>query len=152
MGKPFNFSEVTIFGKFDLFCKRLRRLIELFETIDQFTSLTVATMQGLDPIVSRFTEIQNELKKKPYDLVDWRKQEFEADYKQFQKNIAQLEVQLIEFINQTFRSVNNTERSISLLRQFHGILHRESLKVRLARVRLCEWSWEGAMGADWIAH
>eukprot|EP00698_Gefionella_okellyi_P008566 TRINITY_DN2129_c0_g2_i1.p1 TRINITY_DN2129_c0_g2~~TRINITY_DN2129_c0_g2_i1.p1 ORF type:complete len:4490 (+),score=1324.74 TRINITY_DN2129_c0_g2_i1:457-13926(+) len=127
-GKPFDFSEVTIFGKFDMFCKRLRRLIELFETVNQFGSLANATMDGLDPLINRFNEIVSELKRKPYDLTDHRKPDFENDYKTFVRNIAQLETQLTAFINARFEHVTNTERAIGLLRQFRGILHRESLK------------------------
>ena len=37
--KQFDFNESSIFGKFDLFCKRLQKLIELFTTVHQFSSL-----------------------------------------------------------------------------------------------------------------
>jgi len=32
-GKQFEFSTNAIFGRFDLFCRRITKLIELFETI-----------------------------------------------------------------------------------------------------------------------
>lgn len=38
-GKQFDFSESSIFGKFNLFCKRLHKLIEMFNTIQQFKTL-----------------------------------------------------------------------------------------------------------------
>ena len=34
-GKQFDFNERTIFGKFDLFCRRVVKLIDLFSTIHQ---------------------------------------------------------------------------------------------------------------------
>ncbi|CAM9373020.1 unnamed protein product, partial [Hapterophycus canaliculatus] len=39
-GKQFDFSETEIFGKFDLFCRRVIKLIDMFSTIDQFNSLS----------------------------------------------------------------------------------------------------------------
>lgn len=38
-GKQFNFNELQIFGKFELFCSRIESLVELFSTIDQFKVL-----------------------------------------------------------------------------------------------------------------
>ena len=35
-GKQFEFSINQIFGKFDLFCRRINKLIDLFQTIQQF--------------------------------------------------------------------------------------------------------------------
>eukprot|EP00985_Skeletonema_marinoi_P033999 scaffold42798_cov387-Skeletonema_marinoi.AAC.1 len=35
--KPFDFNEMQIFGKFNLFCRRLIKLIDMFSTIDEFT-------------------------------------------------------------------------------------------------------------------
>ena len=45
-GKQFDFNEMQIFGKFDLFCRRIIKLIDMFSTIDQFTSLSRAQARG----------------------------------------------------------------------------------------------------------
>ena len=37
--KEFSFSEKYIFGRFDSFCTRLKNLLKMFTTINQFTSL-----------------------------------------------------------------------------------------------------------------
>ena len=37
--KEFSFSEKYIFGRFDSFCMRLKNLLKMFSTINQFTSL-----------------------------------------------------------------------------------------------------------------
>ena len=34
-GKQFDFNERNIFGKFDLFCRRLVKLIDMFQTVQQ---------------------------------------------------------------------------------------------------------------------
>lgn len=38
-GKQFDFSETLIFGRFDLFCRRVHKLIDMFKTVHQFTHL-----------------------------------------------------------------------------------------------------------------
>ena len=38
-GKQFDFNERNIFGKFDLFCRRLVKLIDMFQTVQQVRSL-----------------------------------------------------------------------------------------------------------------
>lgn len=38
-GKQFDFSETQIFGKFDLFCRRVIKLVDMFSTIQQFQAL-----------------------------------------------------------------------------------------------------------------
>lgn len=38
-GKQFDFNERNIFGKFDLFCRRLVKLIDMFQTVQQVQSL-----------------------------------------------------------------------------------------------------------------
>ncbi|POM64778.1 LOW QUALITY PROTEIN: Dynein heavy chain, partial [Phytophthora palmivora] len=47
-GKQFEFNEMKIFGKFDLFCRRVMKLIDMFTTIHQFSSLG---QHRLDPRV-----------------------------------------------------------------------------------------------------
>jgi dynein heavy chain len=53
-GKQFDFSESAIFGKFDQFCWRIQKLIDLFTTVSQFSSLENSTIEGLDQIMQRF--------------------------------------------------------------------------------------------------
>ena len=45
-GKQFDFSEIAIFGKYELFCKRLQKLIDMFTTIAQFSSLAKHQVEG----------------------------------------------------------------------------------------------------------
>lgn len=53
-GKQFDFSESAIFGKFDLFCWRIQKLIDLFTIVSHFSSLENSTIEGLDQIMQRF--------------------------------------------------------------------------------------------------
>ena len=56
-GKQFDFSETQIFGKFDLFCRRLIKLMDMFSTMQQFQSLAQQKFEGLDPLLASFREV-----------------------------------------------------------------------------------------------
>ena len=53
-GKQFDFSPNQIFGRFDLFCRRVSKLIELFGTIQQFRTLEKHNLEGITPILTNF--------------------------------------------------------------------------------------------------
>ena len=53
-GKQFEFSPNQIFGKFDLFCRRVSKLIELFGTIHQFRTLERHNLEGIGDILQSF--------------------------------------------------------------------------------------------------
>ena len=70
-GKAFDFSETQIFGKFDLFCRRLTKLIEVFTTIQQFKSLAKQNLEGMEELNCKFKDIIDEFKKKKHDLLEY---------------------------------------------------------------------------------
>lgn len=45
--QPFNFSENYVFGKFDAFCRRLSKIISMFDLIDDYNNLFKKRMEGL---------------------------------------------------------------------------------------------------------
>ena len=63
-GKQFDFSETQIFGKFDLFCRRVLKLIDIFNTIQQFNQLAKFNLEGMEVLTKKFDEIINEFKVK----------------------------------------------------------------------------------------
>ena len=131
-GKQFDFNEQKIFGKMDLFCKRVQKLMNMFTTIHQFSMLAEHThIDGLEEMIKNFFEIVDDFKRKPYDLLDYTKNQFDRDCLEFNGNIKELEGALQGFINTSFESITSTEHALSLLRQFQSILQRESLKADL---------------------
>ncbi|GIQ80742.1 dynein heavy chain [Kipferlia bialata] len=131
--KQFNFSQAAIFGNFDLFCGRIKKLINVFSTALQFSNLQQCQLSGLDEIMAYFTKLLNSLKlRKNYDLLDHRQGEhFSKDYAVFMKGVAELEEKLRVFIDQTF---NRPVRSVELLtvfRELHKLLSRDSLRQML---------------------
>ena len=127
-GKQFDFSESAIFGKFDQFCWRVQKLIDLFTTVQQFSALSESTIENIQPIVKGFDDVLVELKRKKYNFLDYRSQLFDNDYMDFNYKIQGLEAKLVDFINQCFANSKSTRHSLQLLHQFRYILQQESLQ------------------------
>ena len=66
-------SENYIFGKFDTFCKRLDRIVDVLDTIESLSGLQNIRVEGLEPIVVKYRSVVDAIKKKSYDLLDHRK-------------------------------------------------------------------------------
>ncbi len=62
-----------IFGKFDAFCKRIQKVIDMFNVIDKFSMLDTLGVEGMDSIIKRFNNIIGVMQRKPYEILDHRK-------------------------------------------------------------------------------
>ena len=69
------YSENYIFGKFDTFTKRLEKIIKLVEIIDKSQGVEDLRIEGIEEIVEQYKDIVDGLKKKNYDLLDFRRHE-----------------------------------------------------------------------------
>jgi dynein heavy chain len=127
-GKQFDFSEAQIFGKFDLFCRRVIKLMDMFSTMQQFNSLAEQKFEGLGPLLRSFEEIVKGFRSKGYDLLDFHSNRFDRDYVDFNVKMNDLERSLQNFINRSFENVGSIESSLSLLKKYQEILHRENLR------------------------
>ena len=127
-GKQFDFSETQIFSKFDLFCRRIIKLIDMFSTIHQFNALADHQLEGMEGLIAAFFKIIGDFKKKRHELLDYQSNKFDRDYVEFNIAISDLEGSLQQFINQSFENITSIEQSLALLKKFQTILQRESLK------------------------
>ena len=69
------YSENYIFGKFDTFTKRLEKIIKLVELIDKSQGIENLRIEGIEEIAEQYKDIVDGLKKKNYDLLDFRRHE-----------------------------------------------------------------------------
>ncbi|KAF1322417.1 Dynein heavy chain, outer arm, partial [Globisporangium splendens] len=90
-GKQFAFSETQIFGKFDLFCRRVVKLIDMFSTIHQFRSLALHSLEGIDTLLASFNTIIHKLEANKHDLLGYHNNKFDRDYVEFNIQISDLE-------------------------------------------------------------
>ena len=134
--KQFDFAENIIFSKSNLFQRRVEKLIDLFTTVDQFTTLSNYNLEGMEGLMQNFFQMVGEFKRKPYDLFDFQLNQFDRDYLEFLANIHELESSLQGFINSSFEHITSTEAAMTLLDQLRHMLQRDSLKDDLESKRL----------------
>ncbi|XP_052240013.1 dynein axonemal heavy chain 8-like isoform X2 [Dreissena polymorpha] len=119
--KHFEFSEMSIFGKFETFCKRLEKIITLLRYIENFSTLAGSKIEGLEPYSTRFIQIFTSIKKKPYDVLDQRKIEFDQDYDEFKKQLAELEIGIEKFMNNSFKKIASTLQALEMVEKFEKL-------------------------------
>jgi dynein heavy chain len=129
--KKFDFDEKDIFSRFDLFCRRVIKLIDMFGTIHQFSSLAERKLEGMEVITARFWQIIKDFKRKRHNLLNFQDNKFDRDYVEFNVQISELEQSLQLFIDESFLSITSIDRSLSMLRRFQSIFQRDSLKSNL---------------------
>ena len=130
-GKTFDFSETQIFGKFDLFCRRVVKLIDIFNTIQQFQSLANHNLEGMEKLTAKFKERIEDFKKNRYDLLNYQNNQFDLHFVEFNLKISDLDAELQNFIDNNFNRFRNIEYSLKLLHKFENTLKRDSLKHNL---------------------
>jgi dynein heavy chain len=131
-GKRFDFNENAIFSRFDLFCRRLLKLIDMFGTIHQFETLAGHKLEGMENLISEFKVVITKFQAKRHDLLDYHNNQFDRDYVEFNVQISKLENGLKDFIDNSFESMSSIGDSLNLLSQYQKILQRDSLKADLA--------------------
>lgn len=120
----------------------------MLTTIDQFSNLSLQThIDGLEPIVKNFDNVVDDIRRKPYDLLDFANTQFDRDYMEFNVNIHELEMAiqasalsvwwrgsmalLQGFVDACFEEITTTDHALNLLRQFQSILTRDSFQESL---------------------
>lgn len=106
-GKQFEFSPNIIFGNFDLFCRRINKLIELFSTIQQFQTLGQHNLENMDSIIKDFTlkveGFKKQISNNPQNnLLEFNSNYFDRDYVQFNVDVSLIEQKLIQHIDKNF--------------------------------------------------
>ncbi|XP_031154494.1 dynein heavy chain 5, axonemal isoform X1 [Sander lucioperca] len=128
--RQFDFSEMYIFGKFDMFQRRLNKILEMFSTIVTYSALQDSKIEGLETMATRFqtADMQGKweaivlnMKKKHYSFLDQRRTDFDVDYEEFCKSTSELHNQLKSFMDSTFEKIQNTERALNVLKKFERL-------------------------------
>ncbi len=115
--RPFEISEMYVFGKFSSFSRRLDQICGVINVIQEFSVLKQSHIEGIDALANRFNHVISLIKKKPYNPLNHRKAEFNVDYDDFQRQIAELEEQLCGFMATSFQRVESCLQCLQLLRR-----------------------------------
>lgn len=130
-GKQFEFSPNQIFGKFDLFCRRVSKLMELFGTIQQFETLSKHNLENMDDIISTFKASVEQFRKKKHKLLNFEQNTFDRDFVEFNVAVSSSETELQQYIRKNFEVIRSVEDSLKLLRKFRSIIKRDNLRSSL---------------------
>jgi dynein heavy chain len=130
--RHWDFDDSVIFGKFDLFIKRIKKLIELFGTVQQFNALQKHNnLEGMSKLTANFNSILDWFKSKNHNLLAFESIELEKDYVSVMQKIQKLDSQLQLFIDTNFAKLKNISYSLRLLKKFESIMKRDNIRNRL---------------------
>lgn len=115
--KPFEISEMYVFGKFSSFSRRLEGIQAIVNVVQEYSSLKLSCIEGIEPLITKFNHIMTCFKKKPYSPLDHRKMEFVADFEDFKRQIAELGGELCMFMRKCFEKVVTCMQTLQLLRR-----------------------------------
>ena len=73
-----------------LFMFRLTKLNELMAMLEMYSSLGLSHIEGIEAFNNRFNVAFTSLRKKPYDVLDQRKSDFDFDFDDFKKQVSDL--------------------------------------------------------------
>ncbi|XP_036366495.1 dynein heavy chain 5, axonemal-like [Octopus sinensis] len=119
--RQFDFSGMYIFGKFDTFVRRLRKIIEMFETIERYSNLSTSKIEGLESMSKNFQSIVSCLQNKTYNCLDQRKTEYDQDFEDFKRKIQELHMSVADFMEKRFESHNSSQLALQMLQKFEQL-------------------------------
>ena len=119
--KPFDLSEMYIFGKFETFSRRLKKITDIFETIKTYSTLQECRIEGIDLMYAKFNVAVVAIKKKKYDFLNLRNQDFDQDYEDFKRQVDDLRTAVMAFFDTKFNRVNDTAEALRTLRKFENL-------------------------------
>jgi dynein heavy chain len=124
-GSTTTLNQISLFGKFDLFCRRLTKLVDLFSVISQFDELSRRRIDGMDKIMAQFVTLRENFRLKRHDFLDYHDNKFDRDYVEFVNGIGQVDKGLCEFVVFSLGEISsNIEGSLGLVRKYKIIFSR----------------------------
>ena len=86
-----------------------------------YNSINESKIEGIENIASKFTQIVQSTKKKPYDILDPRKTDFDKDFIGFTESILNIEDAILDFMDKCFDKVKTSDMAVTLIRRFEKL-------------------------------
>ncbi|VDQ02762.1 unnamed protein product [Trichobilharzia regenti] len=120
-GKQFDFSENYIFGKFDVYTTRLKKILTILECVDNFSVLLDFKAEGIEPIVVRYKTFYDNLRKRNFDGADQIKRDLDRDLDDYKSQFDMIAQQVRDFLDTWFKQPAPVERQLRTLEKFEQI-------------------------------
>ncbi|ODM96104.1 Dynein heavy chain 5, axonemal [Orchesella cincta] len=112
-GKRFDFSVNNIFGRFERFCERLKKIIKIEEIFNLYNPVHESHIDGLEDISARLITLQKEIQLKSYDPLEFRQPDFDEDF-----------VKLEGFMDSAIEGCPTAMHGLWLLERFKNLRNR----------------------------
>ncbi|SCL92237.1 dynein heavy chain, putative [Plasmodium berghei] len=126
--KSVNLDTQVIFCKMDLFCRRLKKLVDLFLCIKQFKELKKVKFNIIQNITTSFNKYIKEFKSKHIDdMLNYTDNYFDRDFVELRVYISELESDLQESIINLLNGSSNIMFSFFIFFKFKKCFMRDYL-------------------------
>uniref|UniRef100_A0A3P9NGZ4 Dynein axonemal heavy chain 8 n=1 Tax=Poecilia reticulata TaxID=8081 RepID=A0A3P9NGZ4_POERE len=123
--KGFVLSERHIFGMFESFCKRLKKVIVNYEAdtveIAKYMSLGKSKIEGIEVLARQYQNVSTNLKRKQYDILSPKMTEFDGDFVKFMNEISLIENKIQVFMSSCFSKIYSSQQALTLLQRFQKL-------------------------------
>lgn len=126
-GSEICISEHYVFGKFDAFCNRLQKILNIFTTLDGFEALFKTHVCGLlwdDTIEEKqkeFALLVKSLTTKNYDHLNYRDHEIDIDFDFFIEKCEEMKVALNKLIEKSYCDTWESPQAIKFLKRIEEV-------------------------------
>ncbi|GFR03321.1 dynein heavy chain 5, axonemal [Trichonephila clavata] len=120
--REFHFCEVFVFGKFDAFCNRLKKLLKLFDCVQIHDNIISYQQEVLDELPYSLEDSINKMKSKDYDFLDHKDLHFDEDFAEVMKVFEEIQKSITTAFDEEFAAIKSTILSLKFLEKL-ALLH-----------------------------
>ncbi|XP_076677676.1 dynein heavy chain 8, axonemal kl-3 isoform X2 [Andrena cerasifolii] len=126
--RPFEVSEMYVFGKFTTFKSRITKIMDVFQTALSYSILFSSAVEGIAVFANKFSSFFQDIASHDYDPLDHRKPYFDADYDKFKKTVTETETELRIFFYKCVSDAPNITEALRVVARFEK-LHFKHLRI-----------------------
>ncbi|OAD58895.1 Dynein heavy chain 8, axonemal [Eufriesea mexicana] len=136
--RPFEVSEMYVFGKFNTFKARIIKIMDVLQTALTYQILYSSAIQGIDVFADKFSSFFQDVSSKDYDPLDHRKPYFDSDYDNYKRNTADTEVELRNFFYKCVSETPNITEALRVVARFQKLKFKH-LRIDRKYLELITW-------------
>lgn len=125
LGRPFDFPESAVFGKFGAFCRRVGKLADLFGTVRQYRALEGHRLEGMGGVTAEFNKLTSDFQGRRHDLLAYGSGDFDRDFVELTVALDALEVRMQDFIHGSFENVPSVTVALDTLARFARVFTKD---------------------------